>query len=885
MGAVGDEIFATVKVNVGGAVGNLEQLSRKAQTTAATFTDTSRVTHAAGQKTADGVNIAALSASRASGAFGQVRSSLSQASQALGLFAVATGVVTAATAGLLSAADSASKLNEQVSASRQTFGAASKVSEDFSRTTASGLGIAASAALEATNRFGAFFKEQGFATDGAAKMSTTLVQLAGDLASFKNVSTDTALGAISSGLAGESEPLRRLGVDLRAAKVDAEALADGFARTASEITETDRIAARYVSILRQTRDAQGDAARTAGEYANTQRRFNATLEDFKATAGSAALPTLTNLVQGFTLLTAAATRGRAPLKEAGIGIGDVLTALGKSVPSGGNPLVFLHSIGEAGKGTGDKLAAAAKVYNDAIGQFGKESPQAQGKLADLRSEVDKAEKAAVASGQAFESTASHLSRLRAEAGAAASTLTGFVSATRGAEDATEKVNSSRRSLTEAETALADVRRKGKVDVQAVADGEQRVKDASQATGDARRTLGTEERRLADLRRRGPVDAKAVESTERAVADATRSTAAARRDLAAAEEEVARLRAGPTKREGADAADVLARAQLGLERAQQRQVEAANALGRSRGADTLGASLDLRDADLALAEATTALSDAQEAQLALAARGVDGSAQLRVAEDRAGEARLRVADATLRQSEAEAAERVARAGDPDYQQKIADLTNSVARAKGAVEAATRAEDKAATDLRIARAGDPTFEDRLARATQAVADAQRNAVRAQEDLPAAAANAKRAQEDLNAALGAGGSQADALARNLGLVAQRYRDLIGVITLAPTGAGAPSTSNVDAARILGIGRRAGGGSVARGNPYVVGELGPELFVPGSSGTIVPNSGSGAGSTTIVVKTILDGREIAETVTTHQRASGRNGGDVFNRSGSFNR
>ena len=892
MAQVNDVIAAKVTLNASGAIKDLGTLSRKAKETDRAFSEAGQRAQFAGARIADGTTRAGTAATRSTGAFSDLSSGVRQASSSLSIFGLAAGTVGTATAGLFSAVNAASKLNEQVSASRVTFGDAGKQVRAWSETTSGALGISAAQALKASSSFGSFFKQAGFSQGAAAKMSTALVQLAGDIASFKDVDVDTALTAISAGLAGESEPMRRLGADLRITRVEADALKYGFAATRAEITETDRTAARFLSMLDQLKDAQGDAARTANDYANTQRRFNASLDELRAAGGQKTLPFLTDMTEGLTTLIDVANKGPKAFSAAGVSIGEAGKALAKAAglgaATGGGAFfpVLFSEMGKAGRGaeeTLSKQAAAMKVYDDAVAAFGRTSPQATGAQGALRREMDEAERQNRQSAQAQESTTQATARFRAESSAAVGTIRSFLDAQRGAEDANLRVGDSRRGLADAERSLSELRRKGKVDAAAVADAEQRVRDASLSTADARLRFSDAEERLSELRAKGAVDAKRVVDAERSVADASRGVAAARRAVAEAEKEVARLRAGPTGDEATEAARAIARAQLDLERAQQRQLESLNELNQSRGADTLDAALGVRDAELSLAEAIDNLRHAQEAQQALNERGLSGSAAMTEAEQRLADARQQEADATHRQREAEQAARDARAGDPEFAEKIAALTRDVESAKRAVESATRGEAAAAKDLREARAGDPEFEHRLADAGFRVRDARLALKRAEEELPFAADAARTAQQNLHADLQAAVPTTAALAANLGLLAERYRALASAQVIGPSSqfgniAPRPGTPTVPLGTLPG---RAHGGPVTAGHAYIVGEnRRPELFVPDASGFIyprVPAGGSGSGSAgdiVITVNSVLDGQVVARSVTRHQAGTFLRGG-----------
>jgi hypothetical protein len=128
------------------------------------------------------------------------------------------------------------------------------------------------------------------------KMSVAVAKLATDLSSFNNVPTEETLLAIRSGLIGEAEPLRRFGVLLNAAKVEAEALRITGKKNADQLTDSEKVQARFNLIMRQTSLAQGDATRTAGSYANMNRRVRNRLSDLATDIGRVLLPAFDGLL-------------------------------------------------------------------------------------------------------------------------------------------------------------------------------------------------------------------------------------------------------------------------------------------------------------------------------------------------------------------------------------------------------------------------------------------------------------------------------------------------------------------------------------------------------------------------------------------------------------
>ena len=153
--------------------------------------------------------------------------------------------------------NAASDLNESLSKTNIVFGQHAAAIEGWSTTTADAMGISQQAALEAAGTYGNLFQALGVTQEAAAAMSPEIVGLAADLASFNNQNPEEVLNALRAGLTGEAEPLKRFGIALRAADVDARAVAMGMVDASGAVTEAGRIQARYAIIMEQSSLAQG----------------------------------------------------------------------------------------------------------------------------------------------------------------------------------------------------------------------------------------------------------------------------------------------------------------------------------------------------------------------------------------------------------------------------------------------------------------------------------------------------------------------------------------------------------------------------------------------------------------------------------------------------
>jgi hypothetical protein len=229
-----------------------------------------------------------------------VSTGVTRFARSAGLAAVAAGGVAAVLGTKFVTA--ASNLNEQVNRSNVVFGSSAKAIEAWSKTTADALGLSQRQALEAAGGFGTILQTAGLTEKQAASFSQQLVKLASDMASFNNIDPGQALEKLRSGLAGEAEPLRQVGVLLSENRVKQAAYANGIAKVGSELTEAQKVQARYLIILEDTAKQQGDFERTSDSLANSQRRVRAQFENASAAIGGALLPVVANVASALASL-------------------------------------------------------------------------------------------------------------------------------------------------------------------------------------------------------------------------------------------------------------------------------------------------------------------------------------------------------------------------------------------------------------------------------------------------------------------------------------------------------------------------------------------------------------------------------------------------------
>lgn len=178
-----------------------------------------------------------------------------------------------------------------------TFGSMSKQIDAFSKAAIKQFGLSETAAKKYSSTMGAMLKSMGMSTDQAFNMSTTLAGLAGDLASFYNLTTDEAFAKLRSGISGETEPLKQLGINLSVANLEAYALSQGITKSYNAMTQAEQATLRYNYLLKATSDAQGDFARTSGSWANQVKILRMQFDSMKASLGQGFIMALTPVIK------------------------------------------------------------------------------------------------------------------------------------------------------------------------------------------------------------------------------------------------------------------------------------------------------------------------------------------------------------------------------------------------------------------------------------------------------------------------------------------------------------------------------------------------------------------------------------------------------------
>lgn len=222
-----------------------------------------------------------------------------KAAGVIGLALGVAGIAGQVTDYFKNAVGLASDLAESANAINVSFGDAAAGVAALGETAAQRLALSNNAFNALAVRFSSFARTIAGEGGDVVGVIDDLTTRGADFASVYNIEVAEALTLFQSGLAGETEPLRRYGIDLSAAAVEAFALANGIGEQGRALSEAEKVQARYLLLLEQTNQVAGDFANTQDSLANTQKTTNALLEDAQAAIGEAFLPVAQDLATWF----------------------------------------------------------------------------------------------------------------------------------------------------------------------------------------------------------------------------------------------------------------------------------------------------------------------------------------------------------------------------------------------------------------------------------------------------------------------------------------------------------------------------------------------------------------------------------------------------------
>ncbi|OCA97877.1 phage tail tape measure protein [Clostridium beijerinckii] len=257
----------------------------------------------------------------------------------------------------------ASDMNESMNKVEVAFGGVNQKVKDWSDTTLKSYGIAKGTALDMSALYGDMATSMGLNQEEAAKMSMSLVGLAGDLSSFKNIDIKQAEEALNGIFTGETESLKMLGVVMTDTNLQQYAYSKGIQKKTQDMTEAEKVQLRYNFVLEKTKNAQGDFERTGAGTANQMRVFQESLKELGATMGQNILPVITPIitkinewVQAFGKLDPSIQKIIIVFAALLAALGPVLSVIGSVITVGSSLVTLFGSISTAVAGAGGAMA-------------------------------------------------------------------------------------------------------------------------------------------------------------------------------------------------------------------------------------------------------------------------------------------------------------------------------------------------------------------------------------------------------------------------------------------------------------------------------------------------------------------------------------------------
>lgn len=201
----------------------------------------------------------------------KAKSSFGGLAAAIGKFYATYWMVIRSIGMFKKAIDISSDLTEVQNVVDVTFGDMAYKVDELSTHSIKDFGMSELTVKQVSSRFQAMGTAMGFSQEKMSDMSIELTKLTGDMASFYNVSQNDVAKSLQSVFTGETEPLRKYGLDLTNATLQEWANKKGIDAKVNSMTQAQKTMLRYAYVMENTSAAQGDFARTSGSWANQLR--------------------------------------------------------------------------------------------------------------------------------------------------------------------------------------------------------------------------------------------------------------------------------------------------------------------------------------------------------------------------------------------------------------------------------------------------------------------------------------------------------------------------------------------------------------------------------------------------------------------------------------
>jgi len=736
----------------------------------------------------------------------------------------AFGVVTDQIGDVIGAA---SNLNETMNKASEVFGSSATAMTSWAQNAATSMGLSQQQALEAASSFGNMFSQLGIGSGQAAQMSQRIVQLAADFASFHNADITEVLQAQQAAFRGEYDSLQRFLPTISAAAIQQEAMVETGKKSKDSLTDQEKALAANTLMFKGAGAAIGDFARTSDGAANQSRTLSAEFKDAQAAIGQGLLPVFTDVV--------------------GYLVNDVIPAFRQLTNTASEPpdvSGFTGFVNAFKDEVRDLIGWVATIPAPVMKLFGLFS----GSFKDAANQVDH--------------FAEQMHRSSTEAYMGAHANDAHNAALKVSKDILKQATEATDKKTGASKKSADQLKDEAKAEKALGDARIGVRQADLALEEATHNLATAQKEYDDFLRTGGIDAEKVKDAQQDLLNVQKDLDKATRDVADAQEKVNEALKPATQQEQAKAGrdvaaaqDTLTSSQLDLKDAQDEYYRVFHD-SLSTDEEKTRAYLRVNEASRGVADAQDRLTEAMKAQTTTSLQGTTASQTYKDAVTVLQEKQQALKDVEDKRKISQDALNTAQALGKNYTDELWKVTDNLKNAQLDLDAKTWGAKKAHDELK--KSVDDT--------KTSVRDAWAN-VNGYSDalnhVPKTVKTTMTYEEIYAVPAGTAQTDAQAYAKYLQEMTKSHPNMDPM----PFDMWVKSAYNPNR-------HRARGGPVTAGMAYMVGEAGPELFVPGRSGTIVPNGGVGGLTVNVNAGWVADKVSLVREIVAQINADALRGG-----------
>lgn len=294
---------------------------------------------------------------------------------------VGTKLSAAVTLPLLGVGTAATKMAMDAVESENLFevamGSMAGDARKWSEETSKALGLNAYNVRKNVATYNSMLTSMGLTGQESLKMSEGLTQLSYDMASFYNLKPEEAFEKLKSGISGEAEPLKALGILVNDTTIKTYAYANGIAKQGHELTEAQKVQARYGAIMEATKNAQGDLGRTMDSPTNKIRIMKEQAQQIGIQFGQILIPILEKLMavikplmDKFQGLSKEQQENIVKIGLVVAAIGPVILIVGKVITIIGTLSSIISAVSGAIAAAGGASAALGAVFAAITGPIG-----------------------------------------------------------------------------------------------------------------------------------------------------------------------------------------------------------------------------------------------------------------------------------------------------------------------------------------------------------------------------------------------------------------------------------------------------------------------------------------------------------------------------------